>query len=184
MLWSSAKGFESWQSYAILQFFLRQNSRLLNGSIYNHLFSLMHSFTTDNSLRAGQSNGHTLLELSLTCAGEPASWTTSLSLIEIGHLYPSELGQQPALFAILSPFEEALPDCQSLPNVLDDHCLLTLALVNNKVYANVSDVLFCLKWWALPELQLSIQFLSHLLIDLTAFHVVCNHISQTWVLGN
>lgn len=134
VLWSSAKGFESWQSYVILQFFCWQNCRPLNGSIYNYLFSPMNNFTTDNYLRASQSNQYTLLELILTYAGEPVSWTTSPACLclysDRGLLYPSELGQQPALLDLLSPFQEVLQDCQSLSNLLADHCLLTLALVN------------------------------------------------------
>lgn len=109
---------ESRQDYVSLQFFLWQDCRLLNGSIYNHLFSLMRNFTADSSLRARKSNWYILLEFSLTCAGEPGSRTRSPACLcccdEIGQLYPSELGQQPALLDILSPFQEALPDWQSL----------------------------------------------------------------------
>lgn len=152
MLWSSAKGFESWQSYVNLKFFLWQDCRLLNGSIYNHLFSLMLNFAIDNSLRISQSNQYTLLEVGLTCTGGTASWTRSAACPclcgEIGVLYPSKLGQQPALFHILSHFWEVLPDCQCLHNLLADHCLL----VNNQVCSDVSDILFCLKWWTLPGL--------------------------------
>lgn len=157
VLWSSAKGFEPWQNYVILPFFLWQNCRLLNSYIYNHLFSPMRNFTTDISLRASQSNWYNLLELSLTWAGDPASGTRSPACLclygERRWIKQTYLGQQPALLDILSPFQEVLPDCQSLPNLLADHCLLTLAFVNNQGCVALSDILFHLKWWTLPALN-------------------------------
>lgn len=143
----------------------------------------MHNFTADSSLRARKTNWYILLEFSLTCAGEQASRTRSLACLclcdEIGLLHPSELGQKTALLDILSSFQEVLPDCQSLIKT----CLLTIVfwpwLWWITSFALMCLTPFCLKWWTLPALQLSIEFLWHLLIDLIAFHIVYNHIPVT-----
>lgn len=114
---------------------------------------------------------------------EQASRTRSPACLclcdEIGLLHPSELGQKTALLDILSSFQEVLPDCQSLLKT----CLLIIVfwpwLWWITSFALMCLTPFCLKWWTLPALQLSIEFLWHLLIDLIAFHIVYNHIPVT-----